>query len=72
MNGWGRSTTDDFEKLYKKKIYYAYSIADAYLFAKELGVAVDIQYENYRYHTKKTISDNYKWKGLPKEIESDD
>jgi hypothetical protein len=25
-----------------------------------------------KYHSKKTISDNYKWKGLPKEIESDD
>ena len=49
-------------------------LSDAVTYATTMGWGYDITYPNHsqRWHVKKNYSDNFKWKGNPKPVESYD
>ena len=72
LGGWNRGVRDVEDNAYDKKYYRFTSLGRAYDFCKNFGYGVDVQYQNVRYHQPKSILENYKWKGPPKEEEKDD
>ena len=63
--GWGTATHDT---MYNTQIKFA-NVKDAIEYAESMGWGFDVSYPKHRWHTKKNYSDNFKWKGPPKETE---
>ena len=40
-------------------------LEEAISYAQTMGWTYEVQYPHFRYHTKKSYADNFKWKGYP-------
>lgn len=68
LMGWTSGTQDVFSKVQAK----AFQVSAAVMHARNFGMGLDVQYARHTWHTKKNYSDNFAWKGHPKEIEEYD
>lgn len=59
LMGWTSGTQDSMSKL----LYKTPTLSSAVKYAKQMGWGYDIQYPRNRWHTKKSYSDNFTWKG---------
>ena len=59
LMGWTSGTQDSMSKL----LYKTPTLSSAVKYAKQMGWGYDIQYPRNRWHTKKSYSDNFIWKG---------
>jgi len=41
-------------------------LEDCLVYCRSMGLAYEVSYPHFRYHTKKNYGDNFKWKGHPK------
>ena len=63
LMGWTSGTEDQMTKVR----YQTQTLTSAVDLAVSMGWGVDVQYPRNRWHMKKNYSDNFTWKGNPKE-----
>ena len=66
--GWTSATTDSFSKTR----FVVGSLSSAVKYCEMMGWGYDVLYPQTRWHTKKSYSDNFVWKGHAKPEESYD